>query len=52
MGLLSAAQRTGQYQDIKGNDVQQFKESGKQVIVHPAQYKSGDLKVPFTPTQQ
>ena len=43
---------TVQYQDIKGNDVQQFKESGKQVILHPANYKSGDLKVPFTPTKQ
>ena len=26
--------------------------SGKQVILHPAKYKSGDLKVPFTPTKQ
>ena len=43
---------TVQYQDIKGNDVQQFKDSGKQVILHPAKYKSGDLKVPFTPTKQ
>jgi branched-chain amino acid transport system substrate-binding protein len=43
---------TVQYQNIVGNDVQQFKESGKQVILHPTRYKSGDLKVPFTPTKQ
>jgi branched-chain amino acid transport system substrate-binding protein len=43
---------TVQYQNIKGNDVQQFKEAGKQVIVHPDKFKSGDLKVPFTPTKQ
>jgi branched-chain amino acid transport system substrate-binding protein len=43
---------TVQYQNIKGNDVNQFKEAGKQVIVHPPKFKSGELKVPFTPTKQ
>ncbi|HET9903879.1 MAG TPA: amino acid ABC transporter substrate-binding protein [Xanthobacteraceae bacterium] len=41
-----------QYQNIKGNDVNQFKDAGKQVIVYPPRFKSGELKVPFTPTKQ
>ena len=36
-----------QYQGIVGNDLEQFKEAGKQVILYPPKYKSGDLKVPF-----
>ena len=40
---------TVQYQNIKGNDVQQFKEPGKQVILDPPEFKSGNLIVPFTP---
>jgi branched-chain amino acid transport system substrate-binding protein len=43
---------TVQYQNIKGNDVNQFKEAGKQVILDPPQFKSGNLRVPFTPTKQ
>jgi branched-chain amino acid transport system substrate-binding protein len=38
-----------QYQGIVGNDVEQFKQPGKQVILDPPQFKSGELKVPFTP---
>jgi len=38
-----------QFQGIAGNDLEQFKQPGKQVILYPAQYKSGDLKVPFEP---
>jgi branched-chain amino acid transport system substrate-binding protein len=38
-----------QYRDIQGNDVEQFKQPGKTVILHPPQYKSGDLKMPFEP---
>jgi len=37
-----------QYRDIVGNDVNQFKQAGKQVIVYPPRYKSGELRVPFT----
>ena len=33
-----------QYQGIKGNDVEQFKQPGRQIIVWPPQYKSGELK--------
>jgi branched-chain amino acid transport system substrate-binding protein len=36
-----------QFQGIAGNDVEQFKQVGKQVILTPAQYKSGTLKYPY-----
>jgi branched-chain amino acid transport system substrate-binding protein len=38
-----------QYRGVAGNDVEQFKRAGKQVIVHPPRFKSGDLAVPFEP---
>jgi branched-chain amino acid transport system substrate-binding protein len=38
-----------QFQGIAGNDVEQFKQTGKQVVLHPARFKSGDLRVPFEP---
>jgi branched-chain amino acid transport system substrate-binding protein len=41
-----------QYQGISGNDVEQFKQPGKQVILHPARFKSGELKVPFEPAKR
>ena len=36
-----------QYRGIEGNDIGQFKLAGKQVIVDPPRYKSGDLVTPF-----
>ncbi|HXZ00154.1 MAG TPA: amino acid ABC transporter substrate-binding protein [Stellaceae bacterium] len=36
-----------QYRGVVGNDVDQFKEAGKQVILFPPEYKSGDLHYPF-----
>jgi branched-chain amino acid transport system substrate-binding protein len=36
-----------QYQNIVGNDIEQFKQAGKQVILYPPRYKSGELKSPF-----
>jgi len=36
-----------QYQGIVGNDVEQFKQPGKQVILYPARYKSGEVKTPY-----
>ncbi len=36
-----------QYQGISGNDLAQFKEPGKQVILYPARLKSGTFKYPF-----
>ena len=36
-----------QYQSIVGNDVEQFKQPGKQVILYPPRFKSGELKGPF-----
>ena len=38
---------TIQYQHIKGNDIEQFKQPGKQVILYPPELKSGDLIAPF-----
>lgn len=31
------------------NDVEQFKQPGKEVILYPPQYKSAELLVPFEP---
>jgi branched-chain amino acid transport system substrate-binding protein len=38
---------TIQYQHISGNDIAQFKQAGKQVILYPPELKSGDLIEPF-----
>ena len=35
-----------QYHDIVGNDVEQFKQAGKQVILYPPRYKSGEVQAP------
>ena len=36
-----------QYQGIVGNDIEQFKQAGKQVILYPPRFKSGEVKSPF-----
>jgi branched-chain amino acid transport system substrate-binding protein len=36
-----------QYQGIVGNEVEQFKQAGKQVILYPERFKSGTVKSPF-----
>ena len=36
-----------QYQGVKGNDIEQFKNAGTQVILYPERYKSGKLLTPF-----
>ncbi|MBR0823471.1 amino acid ABC transporter substrate-binding protein [Bradyrhizobium liaoningense] len=41
-----------QFRNIKGNDVQQFTQPGKEVIIFPPKYKSGDLVYPFTNAQK
>ena len=41
-----------QYQGIAGNEVEQFKQAGKQVVLYPPQYKSGELKSPFDSTKK
>ena len=40
---------TVQYHGIEGNGLEQFKQPGKQVILDPAIFKSGDLVTPFEP---
>jgi branched-chain amino acid transport system substrate-binding protein len=41
-----------QYQGISGNDVEQFKQAGKQVIIYPPRFKSGEMKGPFDSTKR
>ncbi|WP_127090516.1 amino acid ABC transporter substrate-binding protein [Aquabacter cavernae] len=36
-----------QFQGIKGNDIEQFRQPGRQVILDPSALKSGDLIQPF-----
>jgi len=36
-----------QFQHIKGNDIGQFKDISTQVVVTPAEYKSGDVIYPY-----
>ena len=36
-----------QYQNIEGNDLEQFTLPGRQVILYPEMYKSGDLRPGF-----
>jgi branched-chain amino acid transport system substrate-binding protein len=38
---------TVQFRGIKGNDLQQFTQSGREVIVYPPAFKSGDLVYPY-----
>jgi len=40
-----------QYQNVSGNDVEQFRKPGRQIILHPPEYKSGDLIYPFAKAQ-
>ncbi len=37
-----------QYRNIQGNDVGQFRQAGKQVILYPPEFKSGDLVYPYS----
>jgi len=41
-----------QYRGVAGNDIEQFKQPGKQVIVHPPKFQSGELAVPFEPIKK
>ncbi len=41
-----------QYRGIVGNDIEQFKQPGKQVILHPPRFKSGELQTPFEPIKR
>ena len=41
-----------QYQNIVGNDVEQFKQAGKQVIIYPPELKSGNVRTPFDATHR
>jgi branched-chain amino acid transport system substrate-binding protein len=36
-----------QFRGIKDKDVEQFRQPGKQVVIYPDQYKTGDVVAPF-----
>jgi branched-chain amino acid transport system substrate-binding protein len=36
-----------QYQNVKGNDINQFRQAGTQVILYPPEFKSGKLIYPY-----
>src|SRR5262245_471428 len=38
---------TIQFQNIKGTDAEQFKQPGKQAVIYPDQYKSGNIIYPY-----
>jgi branched-chain amino acid transport system substrate-binding protein len=37
-----------QYQGVTGNDVNQFRQVGKQVILYPPEFKSGTFRYPYS----
>ena len=37
-----------QYQNVKGNGLEQFKKPGTQVIVYPKDFASGQLLLPYS----
>jgi branched-chain amino acid transport system substrate-binding protein len=37
-----------QYRNIQGSDVNQFRQAGKQVILYPPEFRSGDLIYPYS----
>ena len=41
-----------QYRGIAGNDVEQFKLAGKQIVLDPPAFKSGELVSPFEPIKR
>jgi branched-chain amino acid transport system substrate-binding protein len=41
-----------QFQNVKGNDLEQFDKPGVQVVLYPPQFKSGDLIYPYPPSRK
>ena len=37
-----------QYQGVSGDGLDQFKKPGTEVIVYPAEYKSGEIEAPYS----
>ena len=37
-----------QFQNIKGTDMEQFRQPGKQVVIYPDEFKSGNLIYPYS----
>lgn len=36
-----------QFENIDGNDIDQFKDGARQVVVYPPDYRTGELVYPF-----
>jgi branched-chain amino acid transport system substrate-binding protein len=43
---------TIQFQNVRGNGIEQFNRAGTMVILDPPQYKSGELKYPFAAARE
>ncbi|HXA22789.1 MAG TPA: hypothetical protein VNW90_10840, partial [Acetobacteraceae bacterium] len=41
-----------QFQNIKGNDIEQFKDPATEVVVLPSEFKSGALIYPYSAARQ
>jgi branched-chain amino acid transport system substrate-binding protein len=41
-----------QYQGIQSGDLEQFKQAGRAVILHPPRFRSGELTAPFEPMKR
>jgi branched-chain amino acid transport system substrate-binding protein len=41
-----------QFQNVKGNDLDQFDKPGVQVVLYPPRFKSGNLIHPFPPPKK
>lgn len=39
---------TVQFQGVEGNDLEQFKKAGRRVVLHPDEWKSGNLVYPYS----
>jgi len=39
---------TVQFQGVQGNDLEQFKKAGRRVVLHPDEWKSGNLVYPYS----
>ena len=37
-----------QYRGISGNDLEQFKKPGTQIVLYPDEYKSGEIEAPYS----
>ncbi len=46
-GAMIAFYGQVQFQGVRGSDVEQYRQAGRQVIVEPPEFVSGELRTPF-----